>query len=535
MKRYRLEKKYPLDAKLRLKSPGVQRGQRLGSCGGPVPRGAGSGGRPSRQRLLLEVPGGLRLPGGLRRAARAVPRAGLGPAPPGSPGSPRPKRGVGHRVGEAALARRRRLGRCAGRRDQLLALPRWRPALRAGRSVRWVPRPRRAPRAPAAHRAESATASPRAPRPRGDPAPPAQRLLPTRAALPARLVGSGLARHGLPRGLRLRPGPRIQLRLRLCAQLRSPLVRYIAPRKVRAASARPAPPAAAAAAARRPRGRRGHGPGRREGGRGSEALAGTSGEGRRAVLRAGGPGLPRGAGGGRRGSPPGSEAGERAPGLRPRAEGGPGLGALLLAGLSFPPGTPGAQPDLALDGVWSEFPQVLPAAGQAGGFKIRPFPFSAQPAGGSCSCILAGSGRSPRFGSPGGLKTHPRNFCVCWGAQLLGRGKARPLPCLQGSPSPPLLLWGWADEPREDPRRGAQTLLRPLAQSLACAPSSGGPARPCLREDRVHVAPLALPGRWAGLMGAGFHPVVPMAPQPLTEAGRENQLAPGLLLCKPPA
>lgn len=38
---------------------------------------------------------------------------------------------------------------------------------------------------------------------------------------------------------------------------------------------------------------------------------------------------------------------------------------------SFPPGTRGVQPDLGLDGPWSEFTPVLPDAS----FKIRPFPF----------------------------------------------------------------------------------------------------------------------------------------------------------------
>lgn len=208
------------------------------------------------------------------------------------------------------------------------------------RATHWTPQ------TPGANSAESATASLR-PNTAATQRPQPNNSYPTRVAFRVRLVGSGLASHGLRLRFRLRLGPRIQLRLQQCAQLRSPLVRYIAPRKVQAASARPAPPAAAAAAARRPRGRRGHGPGRREGGRGSEALAWTSGEGRRAVLQARGPGLPRGAGRGRRGSPAGSEAGERGrkgdPGhMRTKPPWvRPGLGALFLTRLSFPPGTPG--------------------------------------------------------------------------------------------------------------------------------------------------------------------------------------------------
>lgn len=103
---------------------------------------------------------------------------------------------------------------------------------------------------------------------------------PNRAArLVRRLLGSGLARHGLWLRFRLRLEPGTQLRLWLCAQLRLLLVRYIPACKDRAAAARPVPPAAVAAAARRPRGRRGHGLGRREGGRGSEALVGPAGRG----------------------------------------------------------------------------------------------------------------------------------------------------------------------------------------------------------------------------------------------------------------
>lgn len=59
-----------------------------------------------------------------------------------------------------------------------------------------------------------------------------------------RLLGSGLPRHGLWLRFGLWLGPRIQLRLRLCAQLRPLLVRYIPACKDAAAAARPAPPAA---------------------------------------------------------------------------------------------------------------------------------------------------------------------------------------------------------------------------------------------------------------------------------------------------
>lgn len=318
-------------------------------AGAPIPR------RNGKRRAALSpalFPRGPRRPAPPRGAAKGVLGCALSRAGARAPGAAallgclEPKHGWDLQVGEAALS--------AGlRSESLRCLDGARTPGRCAqsRATHWTPQ------TPGANSAESATASLR-PNTAATQRPQPNNSYPTRVALRVRLFGSGLASHGLCLRFRLRLGPQIQLRLQQCAQLGCPLVRYIAPRKVQAASARPAPPAAAAA--RRPRGRRGHGPGRREGGRGSEALAWTSGEGRRAVLRARGPGLPRGAVRGRRGSPAGSEAGERGrkgdPGhIRTKPPGSrPGLCALFLTRLRSPPGTPGAQEDLGLTGsVWS--------------------------------------------------------------------------------------------------------------------------------------------------------------------------------------
>lgn len=128
------------------------------------------------------------------------------------------------------------------------------------------------------------------------------------------------------------------------------------------------------------------------------------------------------------------------------------------------------------------------------GFKIRPFPLSAQPAGGSWSCILAGGVRGAGFGSQGGLRSDPRiSLCVLEGGGCYwGGANARPLPCLEDTPpSLILLLRGWADEQR-DQRYGAQMLLWPLAQSLACTPSSSSPARPSPKGGLDPCGPVGL-------------------------------------------
>lgn len=183
-----------------------------------------------------------------------------------------------------------------------------------------------------------------------------------------------------------------------------------------------------------------------KGGGEAEALAWTSGEGRRAVLPVRGPGLPRGAGRGRCGSPPGSEAGERSPGLRGRKGGRaacgrsrrgspPGLGAFFLTGL-FPtwhtrgPGRP--RPGRGLIGVspWSCLAPVNP------GFRDSTFP----PFGSACGRkpVLHFGRECPqlRVWQPRKFEDRPQNFSVCWGGGVTGEGQT-PDPCPAWRITPP--------------------------------------------------------------------------------------------------
>lgn len=155
-----------------------------------------------------------------------------------------------------------------------------------------------------------------------------------------------------------------------------------------------------------------------KGGGEARRLSGPAGRGRRAVPRTRGPGLPPGAGRGRRGSWPGPEAAERAPGLRARRRGlaacgrsrcgsRPGSGAPSLPGLSFPPDSRRAGPDRGLVGVWSEFPRVPPGEALSRGFESRLSPLSAQPEGGSWSCILARGVCRAELGSQGRFEDRP--------------------------------------------------------------------------------------------------------------------------------
>lgn len=171
---------------------------------------------------------------------------------------------------------------------------------------------------------------------------------PTRAALRVRLVGSGLARHGLRLRFRLRPGPGSSC-VSGCARSFGPRwfstsqgARSGLPR--RGPLLLPPPPVACGEG-----GDTGLGGGK--GGGEARRPTGPAGRGRRAVRLARGPGLPRGAGRGRRrGRRPGPGDGERSTGQRswrrgPAAcgrshgESWPGPAHFLSLGLSFPPGT----------------------------------------------------------------------------------------------------------------------------------------------------------------------------------------------------
>lgn len=136
-----------------------------------APPSPGAAGALSHRGPGGRAPRGARSGSARRRAgARAFESAA-------SSGCPRPRRGEAHQLGEAARALAAVIA--AGRRKGLLALPRWRPAFRATRSV---PRHWQHPTNALSKQRGNRPPAP-APQHRGDPCPSPSDSYPTRAAL----------------------------------------------------------------------------------------------------------------------------------------------------------------------------------------------------------------------------------------------------------------------------------------------------------------------------------------------------------------
>lgn len=246
----------------------MPRGHRFLWCWGPHswgPRGAVGG--PLAYPFSLRSPAARAAMRGCEKRPGLCPSRDWGPCPRVGrlSGCPGPKRGAGppvRRGGARAMA--------AGtvRRAQ-------EGAPRAASMAPGLPRNALSPAPPLDP--TSARIGQRRTGPPPPHAPSPATLTPPGLRCAARLVGYGLARHQLRLTFRLWPGPRLQLRLQLRAQFRP---RWFATsQRARSGLPRRGPLLPPPPPARRPRGRRGHGLGRREEGRGSEVLAWTNGEG----------------------------------------------------------------------------------------------------------------------------------------------------------------------------------------------------------------------------------------------------------------
>lgn len=210
-------------------------------AGAPFPGAAGNGWWLCRLPFLPEVPSSPCRHEGLRKASGQglCPSQGWGPRPRGCcalgvPGA----RGVGwaHGLGEVAAPGD---GSCdhelSARTSSSCSLDGAWPSAQCAhfRATAWTPRTTGADSTELRHYSlRPKTAGRR-------PVPLAQRLLPHPgcAACAARRLRARSPRT--PAWVSTLTGPRIQLRLRLCAQLGSPQVRYIPACKVRAATAGP--------------------------------------------------------------------------------------------------------------------------------------------------------------------------------------------------------------------------------------------------------------------------------------------------------